>query len=89
MSMDVISLRIARHVGTEACFSPVEQQEGSVQVDLRSTVGPPDAIPVPTDKKSARSRAQSSVLLLNNSRSTREFRGESEHGTEGRLREGD
>lgn len=29
MSMDVISLRIAKHVGTEACFEPVDVKEGS------------------------------------------------------------
>ena len=93
MSMDVISLRIARHVGTEACFSPVDVHEGSAQVDFQSTQGPAETVRAPHEKRSIKSRAQSSVLLLNNSKSIREFGGASEHGhgtgTESRHREGD
>ena len=79
MSMDVISLRIAKHVGTEAPnFGPVEVKDGGAQVDFHS-VGPNETIRArQVDKKL--SRAHSSVLLLNNSKSGKELN--SEEGTD-------
>ena len=79
--MDVISLRIAKHVGTEAPkFSPVDVKEGSAQVDFQSTVRDQNETirdRLRVDKKL--SRAHSSVLLLNNSKSHKEL--QSEQGT--------
>ena len=85
MSMDVISLRIAKHVGTDCCFSPVDVKEGSAQVDFQSTVRDQNET-IRDDKNQLKvvdkklSRAHSSVLLLNNSKSNKELH--SEHGTD-------
>ena len=67
--MDVISLRLARHVSPELQKSLIEVKEGGVQVDFQSTHGPGDSIELTKSKEHRMSRAHSSVLLLDNSKS--------------------